>query len=44
MLKSVSFAQSTDENRYILNGVYFNFSEDQLTLVATDGRRLALTI
>jgi DNA polymerase-3 subunit beta len=43
MLKSVSFAQSTDENRYILNGVYFNFSEDQLTLVATDGRRLALT-
>lgn len=43
MLKSVSFAQSTDENRYILNGVYFNFSDDQLTLVATDGRRLALT-
>ena len=43
MLKSVSFAQSSDENRYILNGVYFNFSEDNLTLVATDGRRLALT-
>ena len=43
MLKSVSFAQSTDENRYILNGVYFNFSDDNLTLVATDGRRLALT-
>ena len=42
-LKSVSFAQSSDENRYILNGVYFNFSEDNLTLVATDGRRLSLT-
>lgn len=43
MLKSVSYGQSTDENRYILNGVYFNFGEDKLTLVATDGRRLALT-
>ncbi len=42
MLKSVSYAQSSDENRYILNGVYFNFAEDKLTLVATDGRRLAL--
>jgi len=43
MLKSVSYAQSTDENRYILNGVYFNFADEKLTLVATDGRRLALT-
>lgn len=43
MLKSVSYGQSTDENRYILNGVYFNFADDKLTLVATDGRRLALT-
>lgn len=43
MLKSVSYGQSADENRYILNGVYFSFSEDKLTLVATDGRRLALT-
>jgi len=43
MLKSVSYGQSTDENRYILNGVYFNFGDDKLTLVATDGRRLALT-
>lgn len=42
MLRSVSYAQSTDENRYILNSVYFNFSEGKLTLVATDGRRLAL--
>ena len=43
MLKSVSYAQSTDENRYILNGVYFNFADERLTLVATDGRRLGLT-
>jgi len=42
MLRSVSYAQSTDENRYILNSVYFNFAEGKLTLVATDGRRLAL--
>jgi len=42
MLKSVSYAQSTDETRYIMNGVYFNFADDKLTLVATDGRRLAV--
>lgn len=41
MIKSVSYAQSTDENRYVLNGVLFNFSEDKIALVATDGRRLA---
>ena len=41
MLRSVSYAQSTDETRYILNGVYFNFRDGKLTLVATDGRRLA---
>ena len=42
MLKSVSYAQSTDETRYIMNGVFFNFSDDKLTLAATDGRRLAV--
>jgi DNA polymerase-3 subunit beta len=42
MLRSVAYAQSTDESRYILNGVYFNFREGKLSLVATDGRRLAL--
>lgn len=41
MLRAVFYAQSTDESRYILNGIYFNFSEKKLTLVATDGRRLA---
>lgn len=43
MLKSVSYAQSNDENRFILNGVYFKFEDERFTLVATDGRRLALT-
>lgn len=42
MLRSVAYAQSTDETRYILNGVYFNFRDGRLSLVATDGRRLAL--
>ena len=42
MIKSVSYAQSSDETRYILNGVYFNFRDGKLSLVATDGRRLAL--
>jgi DNA polymerase-3 subunit beta len=42
MLRSVAYAQSTDETRFILNGVYFNFKEQKLSLVATDGRRLAL--
>ena len=42
MLSNVSYAQSTDETRYILNGVYFNFKDGKLALVATDGRRLAL--
>lgn len=42
MLKNVSYGQSKDENRYILNGVFFQFRDDSLTMVATDGRRLAL--
>lgn len=42
MLKGVAYAQSVDETRYILNGVYFNFRDGKLSLVATDGRRLAL--
>lgn len=42
MLKSVSYAQSTDENRSTLNGIFFGFGEEKLTLVATDGRRLGI--
>lgn len=43
MIKSVAYAESQDETRYILNGVFFNFREGKFSLVATDGRRLALT-
>ncbi|MDR1435347.1 MAG: DNA polymerase III subunit beta [Puniceicoccales bacterium] len=42
MLKSISYAQSRDENRYILNGVYFLAEENHIHFIATDGRRLAL--
>jgi DNA polymerase III subunit beta len=41
-IKRTSYAISTDETRYVLNGILFNFKENVLTLVATDGRRLAL--
>lgn len=44
MLKSVSYAQSVNEERYMLKGVFFQFNKDNLSLVATDGRRLAVTI
>lgn len=42
MLKKTSFAISTDESRYVLNGIYFSLRDHKLTMVATDGRRLAL--
>src|SRR5271169_6592798 len=41
-LKKTSYAISTDETRYVLNGILFSFKDNKLTLVATDGRRLAL--
>jgi DNA polymerase-3 subunit beta len=42
MLKKTAYAVSSDETRYVLNGVYMSFKTDKLTVVATDGRRLAL--
>lgn len=36
MLKSVSFAQSVNEERYMLKGVFFQFEQENLSLVATD--------
>jgi DNA polymerase-3 subunit beta len=41
MLKRTAFAVSTDETRYVLNGVYLIAQEGILRLVATDGRRLS---
>lgn len=42
MLTLTSFAVSFDETRYILNGILFKINKDTLTLVATDGKRLAV--
>jgi DNA polymerase III subunit beta len=42
MLKKTAYAVSNDETRYVLNGVFMGFKGDKLTVVATDGRRLAL--
>lgn len=42
MLKKISYAASTDETRYVLNGVMLSFKTGKLAMVATDGRRLAL--
>jgi DNA polymerase-3 subunit beta len=42
MLRVTHYAASNDETRLTLNGVLMSFKEGKLTLVATDGRRLAL--
>lgn len=41
MIRKTAFAVSTDETRYVLNGVDFMVEKGKMTLVATDGRRLA---
>jgi len=43
MLQKTFYAASNDETRFILNGTYVSFKGNKMTLVATDGRRLALT-
>ncbi len=42
MLRKTSYAISQDETRRVLNGVLMAFRDNKLTMVATDGRRLAL--
>ena len=42
MLHKTSYAASLDETRRVLNGVLLAFKDNKLTMVATDGRRLAL--
>ncbi|MFH1441185.1 MAG: DNA polymerase III subunit beta [Candidatus Omnitrophota bacterium] len=42
MLRLTAFAVSFDESRYILNGILFKISKNNLVLVATDGKRLAI--
>ena len=41
-LRKTSYAISSDEARYVLNGILFSLKDNKLLLVATDGRRLAL--
>ncbi|MHB8519357.1 MAG: DNA polymerase III subunit beta, partial [Limisphaerales bacterium] len=42
LLRKTAYAISTDEARYVLNGIFFSIKEHKMTMVATDGRRLAL--
>ena len=42
ILQKTSYAASTDESRAILNGALMSFRDNKLTVVCTDGRRLAL--
>jgi DNA polymerase-3 subunit beta len=42
MLNLTSFAVSKDESRYILTGILFIVTDKKLSLIATDGRRLAV--
>ena len=42
MLRKVSYAASQDDTRRTLKGVLLSFKDLKLTMVATDGRRLAL--
>jgi DNA polymerase-3 subunit beta len=42
MLRKTSYAASQDDTRRTLKGVLMSFKDEKLTMVATDGRRLAL--
>ena len=42
ILTLTSFAVSFDETRYVLNGILFKIDKGVLTLVSTDGKRLAI--
>jgi len=41
MVRKTIFAASSDETRYVLNGVFWAASSGTLEMVSTDGRRLA---
>ncbi|WP_242039738.1 DNA polymerase III subunit beta [Anabaena sphaerica] len=42
-LKSVLYAVSTDENKYIVTGVHVQLTQEKLKLIGTDGHRVAIT-
>ena len=41
MISQTFFAVSDDQQRFFLNGVYFEIKDNRINLVATDGRRLS---
>ena len=41
MIRRTSFATDVENSHYALGGVLFNFEEDRMSCVATDGRRMA---
>jgi len=44
MISGTIFSSSTQETRYVLNGLLWVKTGDKLEIVATDGRRLALAV
>ena len=42
MFVKTGFAASKDETRYVLNGILFEVENNKISLIATDGRRLAI--
>lgn len=42
MVRKTQYAISTDESRHVLNGIFHSIKEGKLTMVATDGRRMAM--
>lgn len=43
MINSTIFSASTEDERHFLNGLLWKYEKDVFSLVATDGRRLAIT-
>ncbi|MDD5194581.1 MAG: DNA polymerase III subunit beta [Candidatus Omnitrophica bacterium] len=43
MIQLTSFCVGYEDTNYVLNGILFEISEDEMRLVATDGKRLAFT-
>jgi DNA polymerase III subunit beta len=43
MLSLTSFSVSFDETRYILNGILFKINQNNISLVSSDGKRLAIS-
>ena len=44
MIQKTIFAVATEETRHFLNGIFLSVDSEAVTMVATDGRRLAVAI